>query len=203
MIASELLRLRYSLAGRVLLAILLAEAIFVGLLLAFLPNLIEALITLNEVIPNATSADQLTDDQLAALTLASPQFQVLIADVLGNAGLGASLPAIAATLLGALTITGEFRRGSITNTVLAQPIRWRLILAKMTALVYVVTATGILLTIVRAIVLGGGRRNPNRSSSNCLTSPSDGRSASSVWFSTHCSVSGSDYSSATRSPRSA
>ncbi|MGO2665465.1 hypothetical protein [Mycetocola reblochoni] len=156
MIISELLRLRYSLAGRVLLAILLAEAIFVGLLLAFLPNLIDALITLNEVIPNATSADQFTDGQLAALTLASPQFQVLIADLLGNAGLGASLPAIAATLLGALTITAEFRRGSITGAVLAQPIRWRLILAKMTALVCAVTGAAIVLAVLRVSTLGVG-----------------------------------------------
>ena len=156
MIASELLRIRYTLTGRILLAILLAEAVFVGLLLAFLPDLIDGLIALNDVIPNATSADQFTDEQLAALTLASPQFQVLIADILGNTGLGASLPAIATTLFGALTITGEFRRGSITSAVLDQPIRSRLILAKATALVATVTVAGIVLGGVRAGMLAIG-----------------------------------------------
>lgn len=156
MIASELLRIRYTLTGRILLTILLAEAVFVGLLLAFLPDLIDGLAALNDVIPNATSADQFTDEQLAALTLASPQFQVLVADILGNTGLGASLPAIAATLFGALTITGEFRRGSITNAVLDQPIRSRLILAKATALVATVTVAGIALGAVRAGMLAIG-----------------------------------------------
>lgn len=156
MITSELLRLRYTLTGKILLAILLAEAVFVGLLLVFLPNLIDGLIALNEVIPNATSADKFTDEQLAALTLASPQFQILIADVLGNTGVGTSLPAIAATLFGALTITGEFRRGSITNAVLGQPIRRHLVVAKMTALLSTTIAAAIFLTIIRVSILGIG-----------------------------------------------
>lgn len=156
MISSELLRIRYSLTTRVVLAILVAEALFVGLLVAFLPSLIDGLIALNKVIPNATSADRLSEEQLAALTLASPQIQTLIADILGNTGVGTSLPVIAATLFGALAITGEFRRGSIINAVLNQPIRPRLILAKATAIIATSVAAAILLIVVQGGILGLG-----------------------------------------------
>lgn len=156
MIASELLRIRYAVIGRVLLCLLLAEAALVGLLLAFLPRLIDALIALDAVIPNATNADQFTDEQLAALTLASPPLQVLIADILGSAGIGTSMPAIAATLFGALTITGEFRRGSLASAVLVEPRRICLVLAKLTALVTSTVVAATLLAVVRASVLAVG-----------------------------------------------
>lgn len=156
MITSELLRIRYSLTARVVLTILVAEALFVGLLVAFLPSLIDGLIALNKVIPNATSADRLSEEQLAALTLASPHIQMLVADILQNTGIGTSLPVIAATLFGALTITGEFRRGSIINAVLDQPIRPRLVLAKVAAIIATSVAAAVLLILVQGGILAVG-----------------------------------------------
>ncbi|MDN6498879.1 MAG: hypothetical protein L0K44_03875 [Yaniella sp.] len=156
MITSELLRIRYSLTSKILLTLVLLEALLVGLLLADLPSLIDGVIALNEVIPNATNADQFSDEQLAALTLASSPFQVLISDVLGNTGIGTSLPVIAATLFGALTITGEFRRGSVTNAALHQPLRAKLILTKATAIAATAFAAAIVLIVVRGGVLAIG-----------------------------------------------
>ena len=153
MISSELLRIRHATVGKVLLGIVLAEAVLIGLLMVFLPNFIDGLIGLNEVIPNATNAEQFTDEQLTGLTLASPDIQLLVGDVLGNTGLGISLPVVAATLFGALTITGEFRRGSMTNSVLVDPRRVHLILRKLATLISFTTAAAVVLILVRMMIL--------------------------------------------------
>ena len=82
--------------------------------------------------------------------------QTLVIDLLGNTGTGASLPAIAALLFGALTITGEHRRGSLTSTVLAEPRRIRLILAKLAALSISTVAAAVLLAASRSLTLTVG-----------------------------------------------
>lgn len=156
MIASELLRIRYSPAARVVLALVLAEVVFIGLLFAFLPALVDGLIALNEVIPNATSVHQFSDDQLAALTLGTPVTQEVVIDLLGNSGTGIGFPAVAALLVGALTITTEHRHGSLTASALAEPRRARLLLAKLVALAATVFAAGVLLVIVRGLLLAAG-----------------------------------------------
>ncbi len=153
MIRSELLRIRYSLSAKLVLAVAAAEAIFVGLLFSFLPALIDGLTKLNTVIPNATSADQFSDEQLTALSLASPSAQQTVIDVLGNSGTGISLPTLAALLFGALTITTEYRRGSLVNAVLAEPRRIRLLLDKLTALTIVAAGVAVLLTLLRGLIL--------------------------------------------------
>ncbi|MGO1354211.1 MAG: ABC transporter permease subunit [Brachybacterium tyrofermentans] len=153
MIASELLRLRFSLVARIIGILVVAEAVFIGLLLVLLPSIIDGLIALNEVIPNATDADQLDPSQLAALSLDAPATQEVIIDLLGNSGTGSGLPAIAALLIGALTITTEHRRGSLTASALAEPRRAQLLLAKMTALALTVIAGVVVLVVIRGLLL--------------------------------------------------
>ncbi|MGP5220760.1 hypothetical protein [Arthrobacter rhombi] len=153
MIRSELLRIRYSLAAKLLLIVLLAETMFISLLFTALPAMIDGLIALNDVIPNATSADQFSDAQLQALSLAAPTAQLTIIDVLGNSGTGISLPVIAALLFGALTITFEYRRASLTTAVLAEPRRGRLLLHKLTALTMTALAAAAALTLLRFMLL--------------------------------------------------
>ncbi len=153
MIRSELLRIRYSLSARLLLLVIVAEAIFIGLLFSFLPALIEGLTALNTVVPNATSADQFSDEQLTALSLAAPSAQQTVIDVLGNSGTGISFPALAALLFGALTITTEYRRGSLTTAVLAEPRRVPLLLEKLVALTITAVAVAVLMTVLRGLIL--------------------------------------------------
>ncbi|BCJ69455.1 hypothetical protein [Polymorphospora rubra] len=156
MIASELLRVRFSLAARIILVLAIAETVFIGLLFTFLPSLIDGLVALNGVIPNATQADQLDADQLDALNLSTPAIQEVLIDLLGNSGTGIGFPAIAALLLGALTITTEQRRGSLTVSALAEPRRARLLLAKLTALALTVVAAAFVLIVVRGLMLTAG-----------------------------------------------
>lgn len=153
MIRSELLRIRYSLPAKLLLIVLVTEAVLISLLFTALPAMIEGLIALNDVIPNATSADQFSDAQLHALSLATPTTQLTIIDVLGNSGTGISLPTIAALLFGALTITIDYRRGSLTAAVLAEPRRGRLLLQKLVALTTAALAAAAALTVLRLVLL--------------------------------------------------
>jgi ABC-2 type transport system permease protein len=60
------------------------------------------------------------------------------------AGLGTSLGALFAALLGALSITGEIRHGTIRPTLLATPRRPRVIAAKVAASALAGTAIGLL-----------------------------------------------------------
>jgi hypothetical protein len=137
-IATELLHMLYLLAEKIIGVLLLAEAVFTGLVVAFLPTIIDWAIALNKVVPSATNADQLDPAQLASLGLANPSIQQMVTDVLGTVGSGSvGFLVIAAMLLGALTITTEHRRGSLTNSALAQPRRIPLLGSKLAALISV------------------------------------------------------------------
>lgn len=153
MIASELLRIRFSLAARITLILVIGEAVIIGLLFAFLPAVIDGLIALNDVVPNATDADQFEPAQLSALSLGTPATQEVIVDLLGNSGTGSGFPAVAALLIGALTITTEHRRGSFTASALTEPRRAQLLLAKMTALAFTVIAGVVMLIVIRGLLL--------------------------------------------------
>ncbi|MDN5725767.1 MAG: hypothetical protein L0G99_07525 [Propionibacteriales bacterium] len=170
MITSELLRIRLSTAARVLLILAVAEAVVVGLIFSFLPALVGGLTALNDVIPNATEADQLDGNQLSALSLANPVTQGVVVDLLGNTGSGIGFPVIAALLLGALTVSIEHGRGSLTASVLAEPRRARLLLVKVAALAGAVLAAAMLLALIRGVILSiGGVAN----GVPLLLSPSD------------------------------
>jgi ABC-2 type transport system permease protein len=73
-----------------------------------------------------------------AATLARPTSQMKIL------GLGTSLGALFAALLGALSVTGEFRTGTIRPTLLVTPRRTRVIAAKLGAGVLAGAAVGLL-----------------------------------------------------------
>lgn len=76
--------------------------------------------------------------------------------MLGNSGTGISLPTLAALLFGALTITTEYRRGSLTTAALAEPHRIRLLIDKLTALTIVAAGVAVLLTLLRGLILIAG-----------------------------------------------
>lgn len=156
MIRSELLRIRYSLTAKLLLLVVAAEAVFIGLLFSFLPDLIDGLTALNTVVPNATSADRFSEDQLTALSLAASSAQQIVIDVLGNSGTGISFPTFIALLFGALTVTTEYRRGSLTLAALAEPRRVHLLLQKITALTIAAATVGVLMTALRGLILVAG-----------------------------------------------
>jgi ABC-type transport system involved in multi-copper enzyme maturation permease subunit len=59
-------------------------------------------------------------------------------------GLGTSIGALFAALLGALSITAEFRHGTIRPTLIATPRRARVIAAKVTASAFAGVAVGLL-----------------------------------------------------------
>ncbi|MFV0426220.1 MAG: hypothetical protein ACK5KU_04175 [Beutenbergiaceae bacterium] len=134
----------------------MAEAVFLGLLFSFLPAVIDGLTALNPVVPNATSTDQFSEDQLTALSLAAPSAQQTVIDVLGNSGTGISFPTLAALLFGALTITTEYRRGWLTSAVLAEPRRVRLLLQKLATLTITAVAVAVLITVLRGLILFAG-----------------------------------------------
>ena len=71
-------------------------------------------------------------------------------------GLGASLGALFASLLGAMSITGEFRHGTIRPTLLATPRRTRVIAAKVAASALAGLAVGLLAGALTAGVEAAG-----------------------------------------------
>jgi ABC-type transport system involved in multi-copper enzyme maturation permease subunit len=71
-------------------------------------------------------------------------------------GLGTAIGALFASLLGALSITGEIRHGTIRPTFLATPRRARVIAAKVTASALAGTAVGVLAQALTAGVETAG-----------------------------------------------
>jgi hypothetical protein len=71
-------------------------------------------------------------------------------------GLGTSLGALFASLLGVMSITGEFRHGTIRPTLLATPRRARVIAAKVTASALAGVAVGLLAEALTAGAEAGG-----------------------------------------------
>jgi ABC-2 type transport system permease protein len=85
-----------------------------------------------------------------AETLARPDNQMRVV------GLGTSLGALFASLLGATSITGEFRHGTIRPTLLATPQRARVIAAKVGASALAGLALGLLAEALTAGVEAAG-----------------------------------------------
>ena len=86
----------------------------------------------------------------SAETLARPDNQMRVV------GLGTSLGALFASLLGAMAITGEIRHGTIRPTFLATPKRARVIAAKVAASVLAGLALGLLAEALTAGVEAAG-----------------------------------------------
>jgi ABC-2 type transport system permease protein len=86
----------------------------------------------------------------SAETLARPDNQLKVV------GLGTSLGALFAALLGAMSITGEIRHGTIRPTFLATPKRARVIAAKVAASALACLALGLLAEALTAGVEAAG-----------------------------------------------
>lgn len=156
MIKSELLRLWSSRAVVTIGIVVLIEALIGGLGAAFLPALVSGLVSLNDVIPNATQADQLPASALEALSLDSVAVQAAVVDLAGGFGLGISVAGLGVFVLGALSMTNEYRRGSVVSSLLARPSRVSLLATKTAALVIVVLALCLPLAAIKGSLLGIG-----------------------------------------------
>lgn len=153
MYRSELLRIASSRAALVVLLLVLAEALLGGLGAAFLPRLIDGLIKLNEVIPNATEAGQLPSGALESLSLEHLAVQATVADLSGGFGLGVSVATLGAMALGALSVTNEYRRGSIILSTLAQSSPVRLLFAKASSLSLTIILVCVPLIVIKFAIL--------------------------------------------------
>ena len=156
MLRGEIARLAYSRLTRILAIVLFATSIAAGVLVVFLRQAIKGLIGLNEVIPNATQANQLSSSQLSVFGFDQISVQANVADIAGGAGFGVSTGVICAVLFGMLSVTAEYRRGSIVHTTIAQPKRLRLAVTKLGALMICIVATSIVLVVLKGLLLALG-----------------------------------------------
>jgi hypothetical protein len=158
LIHSELLRIRYSTAARVTGVVALVVLVGQALLLALLPVVIDGLIALNEVVPNATEADQMSGADLEAFSLENASVQLAVADLTGSTAGGIAGAAVLVCVFSGLMIANEFRRGSIIATMLSFPRRYDAVSGKVAAITIVVLATGAVLAVVRLAILFLGAR---------------------------------------------
>lgn len=156
MIRSELAKLRYARTTWVVAAVAVAESLLTSAFVVFLVPLSNALVRLNEVVPNATDADSMAPETLEAMSFGSAGPQVFVADFAGGTGFGIGTACVCAVVLGALAVTSEYRHGSIVNAVLARPNRWSLLAAKAAALaVTLLLVAGLLAAASGAMLLVG------------------------------------------------
>ena len=153
---SEFLKLRYSrltwIIGVALLVMMaLGHAIVIGI-----PYFIPWMISMNEVIPNFTSADQMTDAQLSLLSFENSTAQWQVADIAGSStGLIGAVTA-GVVLLSALSVAAEYRHDSISLTVQLEPRRTRALLEKLAALAIVTTLLAAALMVLSSLALWVG-----------------------------------------------
>lgn len=150
---SELLKLRYSRLTWVIgVALLLmmagGHAIVIGL-----PYFIPWMIGMNEIIPNFTGADRMSDAQLARLSFENTTAQWQVADIAGSSTglIGAVTTGV--VLLAALATTAEYRYDSISLTVQLEPRRGRVLAEKWAALVVLTTVLTAALVALSAVAL--------------------------------------------------
>jgi ABC-2 type transport system permease protein len=150
MISSELAKIRYS---RSLRAILFAGIVITAAVSAFMANIVplaNALIRLNEVVPNATDADKMSPETMQSIGMSSAQMQQVVLSTTAGSFFGVGPAVLAVVLVGLLSVTTEFRFGSVVGAVLADPRRIRYVLAKLVA---VGTVAGLAVTVIAAINL--------------------------------------------------
>lgn len=153
MIHSELLRIRYSTAARVTGIVGVVVLVGQALLLALLPVVIDGLVALNEVVPNATEADQMSGADLAAFGLENASVQLAVADLTGSTAGGIAGAAVLVCVFAGLMIANEFRRGSIIATMLSFPRRYDAVSGKVAAITIVVLAFCAVLAAMRLAIL--------------------------------------------------
>lgn len=153
---SELLKLRYSRVTWIVCIALLVTMALGHVIVIGVPYFIPWMISMNEVIPNFTSADQMTDAQLALLSFRNSTAQWQVADIAGSStGLIGAVTA-GVVLLAALSITTEYRHDSISLTVQLEPRRTRVLFEKLAALEIVTTILTLALVILSSVALSIG-----------------------------------------------
>jgi hypothetical protein len=152
-IHSELLRIRYSTAARVIGLVALVVLVGQALLLALLPVAIDGLVALNEVVPNATEADQMSGAELAAFSLENTSVQFAVVDLTGSTAGGIAGAAVLVCVFAGLMIANEFRRGSIIATMLSFPRRYDAVSGKVAAITIVLLVSCVVVAAIRLAVL--------------------------------------------------
>lgn len=147
---SELLKLRYSrltwIVGIALLAMMVAgHVIVIGV-----PYFIPWMIRMNDVIPNFTAADQMSDEQLALMSFENSTAQWQVADIAGSSTGLVGIVTAGVALLAALSIAAEYRHDSISSTVQLEPRRPRVLLQKLGAVAIVTSILTLALIAVSA-----------------------------------------------------
>lgn len=155
MIASELLKIRSTVAIRILLAALVIGTIAVQALNIFAPALLTSVAQLESATPS--------DEQEIAATLSavsqvsSEPYQRAMLDLLGTGPLSAgNTPGVAvilALLLGVLVATSEFRFGGIITTALGSPNRLRIALSKMVTVSIIAIVGAAVVAVLAALAL--------------------------------------------------
>lgn len=153
---TEFLKARFGRTPQIVGIVLLSGGLFSASIFAFLTPMINFLISLNEVIPNATDAQNMSPETLEKLGLNQPGNQASVIDIMSSSGMGMSLPAIGIAVLGALLVTYEYRYGSIARTALHQPRRTALFLHKWAALSAWVGIITVALIVLQSLTLMAG-----------------------------------------------
>lgn len=150
---ADVLKLRYSrwlwvVTCGVMAAMVAAHAVVISI-----PYLIPWLISLNEVVPNATSADQMSEEQLALLSFEYPTAQWQVADIAGSStGLVGMVTALV-VLVAALSVTGEYRYDSISLTVQLEPRRHKVLASKLLAVTALVSVVSVFMMVISGVAL--------------------------------------------------
>lgn len=148
----EIMRLRQGRIASTMTIILIIATFLVATLEAFARDTINALISLNRVIPNATQAQSMSPEDLAKLSLDQPGLQLTAAANAGGVG-GVSPAALAMMIMGGLFITREYHFASMTSAAVALSRRGQLYRNKCAAAALASFVAAFGLTAVRLLVL--------------------------------------------------
>lgn len=148
----EIIRLRQGRIASTVTIILAITTSLIAALEAFARDAINALISLNRVIPNATQAQSMSPEELAKLSLDQPGVQLVTAANAGGAG-GVSPEALAMMIMGGLFITREYHFASMTSAAVALPRRGQLYRNKCAAAALASFVAALGLTTIRLLVL--------------------------------------------------
>lgn len=153
MLRCELAKLRYARSTWIIGIGVVVTTVLGSLFMGFAKSMIDLLIRLNDVIPNATDAQSMSPQTLAQLEIDRPGIQLVVTDIFGLPGGQFSPLCLGAVLLGILAVTSEYRHGGIVLAALAEPGRTRFLAAKAGALTVVLTGLALLLCLLTTAVL--------------------------------------------------